>query len=167
LKIYAMYHPSKYKGGPGFTAEALALADLLGDWFFGCPTRRAARTISQHLAAEGSGKQVHLYRFTWRPQQSLMTLLGSFHGAEVPFVFNNLTDNPPLLSFSPSDSLLSSSMIDYWAGFAKTGDPNQGFAVPWPAHRKATDLHLVLDDAITQGQHLEQAQCDFWDTIGL
>eukprot|EP00039_Didymoeca_costata_P011206 m.156343 g.156343 ORF g.156343 m.156343 type:complete len:71 (-) comp15098_c0_seq13:250-462(-) len=50
-----------------------------------------------------------------------MPHVGSFHGAEVPFVFGDSFE----LS-SDGERKLSNTMGCYWTNFATTGDPNKG-----------------------------------------
>lgn len=56
--------------------------------------------------------------------------MGSFHGAELPYVFRFF---PPALGFTADDEALSGRMISYWSRFARTGDPNGGPEAAWKA----------------------------------
>ncbi|CAK7227540.1 hypothetical protein SBRCBS47491_006604 [Sporothrix bragantina] len=51
------------------------------------------------------------------------TSRGAFHGAEVPFVFDNL-DAQDGHTWSAADRAVASSVSAYWANFIKTGNPN-------------------------------------------
>lgn len=48
---------------------------------------------------------------------------GAFHGAEIPFVLNNLyaQDGYP---YGEADRQVAATMSDYWTNFIKTGNPN-------------------------------------------
>jgi len=60
------------------------------------------------------------------------------HTAEIPFVFGNLGSNPALnpalTPASAQDVAMSKIMSAYWTNFAKTGNPNGGGSVNWPAY---------------------------------
>jgi para-nitrobenzyl esterase len=167
--IYAMYHPTKYAAGSSLNAPTRALSDLLGDWYFNCPTRRTVRSISQHLAGVDDTSQAFLYRFAWKPTRGATALLGSHHGAELPFVFRNLTDAMPMVAYQPADTALADAMANLWTSFARTGSPNTARlpTTSWPAYDLGSDQHLILDDQLAAGNHLEQEQCDFWDSLGV
>ena len=62
--------------------------------------------------------------------------MGSFHGAEVPFVFGY----PAELS-SAGERWLSKTMGCYWVNFASTGDPNFGPASK-SAFQTASFIHV-------------------------
>lgn len=82
-----------------------------------CPTRNAAKWLSEQ------GHDVYLYDFAHQPGESVnwptgTQNLGAFHGAEVPFVFN---DGFELMG---GEHNLSESMATYWTNMASSGDPN-------------------------------------------
>ncbi|CAK7208054.1 hypothetical protein SEUCBS139899_010888 [Sporothrix eucalyptigena] len=53
------------------------------------------------------------------------TSRGAFHGAEVPFVFNNL-DAQENYTWTAADRSVAASVSGYWANFIKTGNPSGG-----------------------------------------
>jgi para-nitrobenzyl esterase len=164
--IYARYNPSKYAPELSMNSQVKALSALLGDWFFVCPTRRGARAISAHLALAGSTAQTFLYRFAWEASSGAMAMLGSVHGAELPFVFHQLT-NSSLVSFTSADVQLADSIVGFWTSFAQDGQPNVDAQsqLSWPAYDLSTEAHLVLNHQLTQDSQLEQEQCNFWDGL--
>src|SRR5262249_15923908 len=74
--VLAKYPLSDYGGSPKAALDA-----LVSDFLFRCP----ARPTSQLVAA--SQLKVYVYQFTYITP--LMPDLGSFHGLELPFVFNS------------------------------------------------------------------------------
>lgn len=60
------------------------------------------------------------YIFT-DPQPSVDPALGVFHGAEMAYLFKNLTAGGP-----PKIARLSRAMLDYWISFAVSLTPNDG-----------------------------------------
>jgi para-nitrobenzyl esterase len=56
-------------------------------------------------------------------------------------------------------------MTDYWANFAKTGDPN-GLGLPtWPRYNPVTEPTLTFDDQIGMINNYHDQQCAVLDTI--
>lgn len=134
-----------------------ALAELIGDALFVCPTRRLVR------GAVAAGQEAFLYSFERVPEFAPEEL-GSFHGAEIPFIFRNPMYGQQI---AQSEMDLSDAMMGYWTTFAASGDPNGDDEVEWPAYDVDDEGYLVLDLAIVAGDHLAQERCDFWDGIPL
>ena len=97
---------------------------------------------------------VWLYHFTRVPPTDFGALAGSYHGAEVVYVFGTMmpgsppegaTPNPlaPYGAWTDADRQLSDTMMAYWTQFAATGDPNRDGLLAWPAHEPSTDQHLT------------------------
>jgi len=95
----------------------------MGDLVFLCP----GRTL---LNLGDSNKQnVYGYLFTHVPSfmsDKAKFILGSFHSAEIYYVFNNPLNNfvnKNNTNFTTDEALLSNQMIEFWTGFAKNGIP--------------------------------------------
>ncbi|MEZ4222918.1 MAG: carboxylesterase/lipase family protein [Polyangiaceae bacterium] len=149
-KVVAQY-PSA-----SFPKPADALAEVLTDGGFVCPTRRLARALRQQ------GQTVYLYHFTRGIPIPLLGGTKVWHGAELPFVFGNES-----FGFSPAgqDLTLSQNMQEYWTRFASSGDPNASGAIVWPEYDATKDEHLVLDTTIAKDSGLKSSVCDFWDSL--
>lgn len=153
-EILSRYPVKNYTATAMFSAPALAFADMLADLAFTCPARAMARTLA------AAGQKAHLYRFTVTPSFGLLSFLGAYHSAEIPFVFHSSD------AFSAAEKTLSAQMAAYWTRFAQSGAPGGSGKAAWPAYSKAADAHLTLSTAgISQGSGLHSARCDFWDTI--
>jgi para-nitrobenzyl esterase len=103
--------------------------DLARDAAFGWHTWVWARLQSR----KGKGK-AYLYYFDQHPDYppgSPQAGQGSPHGAEIPFVFENLNTirSRPV---TPEDHGISEAMAVYWTNFAKHLDPNGGSAGQFP-----------------------------------
>ena len=80
---------------------------------FFCPA------LSLAMRADEAGAPVFFYYFTrTRPDGNM---LGAYHGAEIPYVFDTADD---WLPHDETDTQLTKIMQDYWINFARTGTPN-------------------------------------------
>lgn len=130
----------------------------VGDAGFVCQTRRMARAFAK------AGSPTWLYHFTYAPPDSLLGPIGSFHAAEVKYVFGNSS----LLSPQPltdEELVMSAAIQGYWSRLAAKGDPNGEGALAWPAYDATKDEHLQIDLALSQEAKLHSELCDWWDTI--
>lgn len=125
---------------------------MLSDVFV-CDARRVARL---HAA---TGQPVYAYHFA-RGFFDVILGLGAFHGAELPFLFDNSIRG---LSVQPLGAKLRSSMQGYWSGFAATGDPNGADRPGWPRYDAQSDRLLKLDVPISEETKLRDDACSFWD----
>jgi len=148
-----------------FASPKAAFNQLMGDAIFGCPTRRLAQVLSEQ------GQSVHAYSFTYAPKNAFGSFfgrfleLGSYHSAELPFVFGLYKGRFAL--DSDAERALSSSIIGYWTRFAAKGDPNGAGATQWPTYTQKEQPALVLDTAIGTGPHLDAKRCDGLHALGL
>ncbi|CAK7228504.1 hypothetical protein SBRCBS47491_006925 [Sporothrix bragantina] len=69
---------------------------------------------------------------------------GAFHGAEIPYVLNNLyaQDGYP---YGDDDRAVAATMSSYWANFIKTGNPNGDGLAEFPATAKDQIMRLGKD----------------------
>ncbi|MEO5680284.1 MAG: carboxylesterase family protein [Acidimicrobiales bacterium] len=123
--------------------------------------RRPAQRLAALQATAGSG--AWSYWFTW-PSPILGGLLGSFHGLEIPFAFDNLAQPGIEMLTGGGDYLqvLADQMADAWLAFARHGDPG------WPAYDPAADRRTMRFDLPPElladpDPDLRQA----WESIGL
>lgn len=125
----------------------VALASIATDQAFRCPTRTLARMTS------AMGSSVWLYSFD---------LLPAIHAMEIPYVFGNPSEAlAPVLNEAVIETMQS-----HWTEFAKNGNPNTKGQSEWPIYGQGGDQHLVIDEVSKAGFGLQQAQCDFWDSLG-
>lgn len=107
-----------------------------GDRTFRLPSLRMAEA---HAAA---GSPVYDYLFDWE-SPAIGGLLRSCHALDIPFVFGTL-DAPLMDVFAgvgAEAEALSSTMMDAWIAFARTGNPSTPRLGDWPrydARRRAT-----------------------------
>jgi para-nitrobenzyl esterase len=141
----------------------VALSKLLGDGFVA-----GARALARGMSAVQP--KTFLYQFTMQPKIFTFQIpnvkdwqkeFGCYHGAELPYIFHFL----PGSKFKDEDKKLSEKMLDYWIRFARSGDPNGDDAAHWPAYDLSEEKHLVMDNPITVGHHLNKEACDIMDEL--
>eukprot|EP00038_Savillea_parva_P024237 m.43432 g.43432 ORF g.43432 m.43432 type:complete len:1080 (-) comp6406_c0_seq1:140-3379(-) len=137
----------------------VAAARILRDYTITCP-------IEEVLAQVQAG--AYMYYFTVTPTTSVnvpnpayLPKIGAFHGAEVPFVFNDTFELA-----TPAERTLSSIMGCMWANFATSGNPNIGpdcgLSSPlpvWPAWTPANGTALVLNTTIRNATLFATDRC--------
>ena len=145
-----------------------ALAQVVTDAEYACGAERLAGLI------ERTNRHLYLYQFNYAVDAVVPDR--AVHGLDVNFLFGTdigapLLTPPATYVLSGVDLDVSRSMAGYWRRFADTGDPNtedptvvhwQTFNRPAASGRGA-DKYLILDDPISTGKRLREAQCAFWE----
>jgi para-nitrobenzyl esterase len=126
-------------------------------------TDHAFRRPAQRLASLQAPAGAWMYWFTWA-SPILGGWLGSYHGLEIPFVFDNLGRPNSDLMTGGGDHLqqLADAMAGAWLAFARDGDPG------WPAYDPAGDRATMRFDLPSEvvtdpDPDLRRA----WESIGL
>ena len=88
--------------------------------------------IMSHKVDQG-GAPVYAYVFTWEDAAR-----GSYHGAEIPFVFNNVSGDP-------DTQKLAKTVSQAWINFAKTGTPSAEGLPVWEAFDRENGATMILD----------------------
>lgn len=123
--------------------------------------RRPAERLAGLQADAGAGAWTYL--FTWA-SPILGGFLGSYHGLEIPFVFDNL-GRPGIEMLTGGGrhlQPLADQMADAWLAFARHGDPG------WPAHDRTAGRSIMAFDL--PSRVLEDPDPDLrraWESIGL
>lgn len=79
--------------------------------------------------ADQNGAPVYSYIFTYG---------NSYHGAELPYVFNNLNG-------SDEEQALADKMSQAWINFAKTGKPSAEGLPEWEAYTRESGATMIID----------------------
>ena len=88
--------------------------------------------IMSHKADQG-GASVFAYVFTWQDPA-----MGSSHGAEIPFVFNNLAGETDVLN-------LAKTVSQAWINFARSGIPSADELPDWEPYTREYGATMLLD----------------------
>lgn len=144
-----------------FASPKATYAAVLTDGYFACPALEFDSVV---------GKAVPVYAYEFddpRAPFALPTLpfsspTGSYHTAEIAFVF----DRPWALAdpsrFDEPEARLSAAMQDAWGSFAWGAAPGSS-AVPWPAARITSSvLRLSPDGTGLIDDVAARHHCSFW-----
>ncbi len=140
-----------------------AASRLLGNSFVA-----GARAVARAMSA--IQPRNYLYQFTTLPKVFVFQVpgvkdceaeFGCYHAGELPYLFHFL----PGSKVKDADRKLSEEMMGYWVRFARNGDPNGDGAPQWPAYNLPEEKHLILDNPVQVGQHLNQEACDVIDEL--
>lgn len=110
-------------------------SDMDSEWTFILPT---VKTAEAHAAAGGPGK-TYVYIFNKDIPNERLSILGSCHGVEIPYVFNN-THNDSV--FGTPEKNLVSKISSAWVNFAAAGDPGQG----WTEYNLDTRATMIFGE---------------------
>jgi para-nitrobenzyl esterase len=118
------------------TEPRTAWADMFSDVLFAYPMRAWARGM------ENVDSDAYLYFFTWVPPVEDSERYGSFHAAEIGYVFGNVD----LFGAKPTekDREFSDFMATVWTQFAKTGNPNGPGLPEWQPYSSDTEAYMEL-----------------------
>jgi len=140
-------------GRPGASAGDI-LAAVITDWFFAIPAIRVAEA-----RASAASAPTWMYRFD-HPAHKDNHRFGASHAAEVPFVFNTISqqDLHPLIGDSPSQTAADLTH-KAWVDFIAHGAPG------WPAYDTASRTTGLLSDRITAAADPAASERACWDRI--
>jgi para-nitrobenzyl esterase len=132
-----------------------------GDEVFGAPARAFARLVAAR------GGRAYLYQFTRAGDDSASRRRGAYHSAEITFAFGRPRPILANAGRAPYDSVLAETMSDYWAAFARGGDPNgppaAGRRPRWPAYDRAGEASLELGAEVAARRGVRGAAYDSLD----
>jgi para-nitrobenzyl esterase len=124
------------------------------------------RIWARALTKTGHSK-AFLYYFTHEPPAPVGSTSrgglgsGATHGAEAPYVFQNLLAPR---AWTDLDHQVSDVLSSYWVNFATKGDPNGKGLSKWPAFDdERSDRPMVLGDRAEIGPAPDRAQLAFFD----
>ena len=152
-----------YPAGTNSDEARKSYIGLLTDAQFTANARRTAQCVSVNQT-----EPVWRYFFTHRHTIPQLETLGSYHGMELFYVFNNW-ENTLLGSgflFKPEDKAVQDAMLKYWVNFAATGNPNGEKLANWPLYRSSNDCFLEINSSPNGNQTgIRTNESDFWDKV--
>ena len=89
--------------------------------------------------------------------------LGSYHGAELAYVFGNFV--PHEWAWTQEDRDFARTLSRYWVNFATTGDPNGAGLPAWPVFDPKTSSVLYFGKTIERGPIPNEKYYAFWDAF--
>ena len=147
-----MYPMGNFADGMPNPATA-ALARAIGDG------RLVCTTVDTAVRASHAGLSVYMYNFDIPvPISPPGTYLGATHGSELVSVFGT---SP---AFTDQTKAISDLMQRYWTNFAKTGDPNAGADLKWPAFTESMNLRVNFAVQPSVVTNFRATECAFWRT---
>nr|QOQ72533.1 carboxylesterase CE1 [Dysgonamonadaceae bacterium] len=127
------------------------------DWVWAEPARFAARVF----AAGDTPAYIFHYGYVPANMRERMRY-GAGHGAEIPYVFNNLNRLRGAAETTKADEEVARILNTYWANFAKTGNPNWAGLPVWPNYGTAKEeiLDIQPDGNIVGKPDTRKARLD-------
>lgn len=130
----------------------------------------------QYTAPAIAGRApLFMYLFNDRTAQSYFPKMPgyqplAYHTADIPYLFTGYHGGPQGLpiTLTPAQAKLSDRLVDAWANFARTGNPNGAGDAPWPRWKKDGPAYLVQDANWTSQSNAEFTaahKCGFWNKI--
>ncbi len=104
----------------------------------------AAITQAERKAAQGKAP-VYMYLFAWEtPVEGGKR--HSPHTVELPFVFNNVQEQPEEVGNGPELQPLADKVSGAWAAFAHTGNPSVAGAPKWLAYTAGERATMIINN---------------------
>jgi para-nitrobenzyl esterase len=126
---------------------------------FSADTRYRCGSIAEAIWHTARNQTVYEYQFD-RP---IAGRPATEHSAELSYVFGNLLAGGFLGGpFNEADRKVSNEIQQYWANFARTGNPNGAGLPEWPKFDAAARAYLEFADSPIVHESLRRAICDMF-----
>jgi para-nitrobenzyl esterase len=122
---------------------------------------------AERLAAKQTaiGAPAYLYYFDHGYEAAESRGLHAFHAAELPYVFGTREHTPPRWPAVPaSDDAFASVMADYWASFARGGEPSAKGQPEWKPYG-TTREYLAFEDVPRAKTHLLPGMFELYEEV--
>lgn len=139
-----------------YPSPASALAQVLTDWGYSCPTLTTARAASRHAP-------VHAYELLEPAPEIEGIRYGAYHGWDLPFLWDTSIPGSQYPDLTTAQQRLSATMIGYWTRFARSGDPNGAYGPRWRAFGERGAVLGLAADRIAPTRSGLHHQCAFWN----
>lgn len=106
-----------------------------------------SRFVAQTVASQGVPS--YEYRFSYVAESLRSKMPGAAHASEIPYVFDTVKAAYKD-KLAAADEALAKKANEYWANFAKTGDPSGNGLPQWPSYDAKTDtlMNFTLDGPV-------------------
>ncbi|HMH64932.1 MAG TPA: carboxylesterase family protein [Rhizomicrobium sp.] len=133
-----------------------------------CRGQYTAPAIASHAP-------IYMYLFNDRTAQTYFPKMPGFqplayHTSDIPYVFTGYHGGPDgaPITLTPAQAKLSDQLVDAWANFARSGNPNGTGDAPWPRWKKDGPAYLIQDAnwaAVTNAEFAAAHNCAFWQSV--
>jgi para-nitrobenzyl esterase len=156
---------------PGVKLGAQTAWDGAHSDMLACRGQYVAKALEPHVP-------VYMYLFDDRTAPSYFPKMAgykslAYHTGDIGYLFVGYHGGPQgePTHLNPNQRILSRHLIEAWANFARTGNPNGAGDAPWPRWRKGdnTPAYFLQNDdwktVQTNAEFAAQHQCGFWDSV--
>lgn len=139
-------------------AHQKQIADVVGDYFFICPTNLFAQAVAD------ANVPTYYYYFTQRTSTSLWgEWMGVMHGDEIEYVFGHPLNMS--VQYRDKERDLSLRMMQAFAHFALTGKPTVGLE-NWPPYTRDDPVYYIFNaEHDGTGRGPRSKECAFWNEL--
>ncbi|MED5543966.1 carboxylesterase family protein [Novosphingobium decolorationis] len=129
------------------------------------PVRHLARL---HAA---NGQPSYAYFFDYVPRALRAQFPGAGHGSEIPFVFDNLTDEgftfygAPQPPATAQDHAIAKAAIGYWVNFARDGSPGAVDGLEWKPITPEDAFLTFRDEGPEMQLHFRSDKLDLLEAV--
>jgi para-nitrobenzyl esterase len=132
--------------------------DVLSDQVFRIPAIRLAEAHSRHQP------RTYMYLFSW-VTPILDGRLGSPHGLDVPFAFDNLEKASLFTGDGSARHRVAEGMSRAWLAFARHEAPVASTLPPWPAYEVGQRSTMIFDDESVVEDDPGAEERRLWDGV--
>jgi carboxylesterase type B len=149
-----------------FTDGRMALSQVITDYLFRCPTRRAAQLLSGGAREAATFLYEYAHVLSFNPTDSPVCANVTCHAAELPMVFHAVREGAHTMT--PPEQALAATFGELWTSFARQGTPSSDATGAWPAFSEAAGQPQILlqtpQPAVESAA--DDSVCAVWDAVG-
>ncbi len=128
----------------GSETSGVSVDPAFGDEGARFQTDTTFRSPSSLVAEWHSGARAPVWLYLFNRTPKGREAVGAKHSSELAYVFGEMRSPPAGVEFGSEDAQVSRQIGEYWANFARTGDPNSGGNPAWPNYDGSRRAYLEL-----------------------